>query len=150
MSRVSIICAAVLAMLIVGVTAGEELPNFSGRWTLAGAGSHPEQPLIVRQTATSLSVENWASSGPSREVYVWSTNSRDQGSATPLVSWRGTTLVVVFPPAKWPAFPGAVTVRTESWSLDRTGKLVVEIDYTRSPQRPPIVHRFVYTRSESP
>ena len=100
MSMTSAIWGALLTALVV--TPPQELPNFAGRWTLAGDGSHPEQSLIVSQTATSLSVENWSGSGPFRGVYVWPTESQQAGSATPVAKSNGTTFVVVFPPANGP------------------------------------------------
>jgi len=148
MSKNSVACAVILTTLMVSVPLGQAPPNFAGRWILAGASSQPAQPLVVNQSATSLSVENWSSSGPRPGVYAWSTDSGPAASATPAASWNGRTLVVVFPAATSPDFPGAVTVRTESWSLDTTGKLTVAIDLDRE-QGPRIVQRFLYSRSDS-
>jgi hypothetical protein len=53
------ICSSVC--LPLSLTAGvgaQERPNLAGRWIPIGVSSQPEQPLVVTQTTTSLTVEN--------------------------------------------------------------------------------------------
>ena len=149
MSKHSVACAVVLTTLVAGVPHARQPPDFGGRWIPMGGGSQPAQPLVVRQSATSLSVENWSTSGPRSGIYAWSMDSRVADPATPNASWSGNTLVVVFPAAR-PIDPlGVATVRTESWSLDPAGRLTVVITLTREKGAPLLVDRILYSRSDS-
>lgn len=137
----------VLVVGSLGVALAQERPNFAGRWMLAGADSQPAQPLIVHQTETALEVENWSRRGPSSGTYEWHTtpalNAASEGSA----SWNGTTLMVVFPAAPSPERSAMVSTRTESWSLDKTGKLTVVIQLT-AKQGLRWIDRLMYSRSD--
>jgi hypothetical protein len=124
--------------LLISLTAGvvaQERPNFAGRWIPIGVSSQPEQPLVVTQTTTSLTVENTSSSGAASGIHQWTSAPQQSGSGT---SWKGATLVVTFP-----ATPNGV--RTESWSLNRTGNLTVIIE-VRRPNGRRLLDSFVYSR----
>jgi hypothetical protein len=137
----------VLVVGALGVALAQERPNFAGRWILAGADSQPAQPLIVHQTETALEVENWSRRGPSSGTYEWPTTPAPTAIGEASVSWNGTTLVVVVPAARSPARPATVATRTESWSVDNTGKLTVVIELT-SKQGLRLIDRFTYSRSD--
>ena len=131
--------ASVVALL------AQQHPSFSGRWGLAGVEGQPSQPLIIRQTTTSLEVENWSRSGPSSGIYEW--EDAAVSGHTIKATWRGATLVTVVPEVTGDF--GAGATRTESWSLDPTGTLTVEIAISR-PQLPPKIDRFLYRRIDAP
>jgi hypothetical protein len=142
---------AVLALVVstfwVGIALAQDRPNFAGRWVPVGPGSQPEQPVIVSQTPTSLTVQNWSKSGPSSGIYQWGPDPQQLAAARPNASWHGATLVVTFPMSVLPNAPTVSAVRTESWSLDGTGRLTVMIEL-RPNQGPRELDRFVYSRAD--
>ena len=119
-------------------------PNFSGRWIPVGVSSSPEQPLTVQHTAASLVVENSSVTGPASATHLL---SPERQSPMTTALWRGSTLVVSYPMgASTAAASGSgQDVKTESWSIDRTGHLRVTIELRRSGQLPS-VGSFVYSR----
>ena len=143
------VLGVIVATILVVVTGAraQERPNFAGRWTLTGPGSQLAQPLIVSQTATSLTVENWSTSGPSSGSHRWGPDPQPLTTTTPRASWQRTTLVVTFPMSDVPNAPNPSAVRTESWSLDRTGKLTVMIELRRN-EGPRQLDSFVYSRPD--
>lgn len=122
-----VLIGLIVSTILTGAVRAQERPNFAGRWLPAGAGTQPDQPLIVSQTATSVSVENWSTSGPASGTYGWGVDAERATTKTPRVSWEGTTLVVVFPMTTWPGPAGVRAIRTERWWLDTAGKLTVSI-----------------------
>jgi hypothetical protein len=141
------VLALVVSTFCAGTALAQDRPNFAGRWIQAGAGSQPEQPVIVSQTPTSLTVQNWSKSGPSSGIYQWGPDPQQPAATRPSASWNGTTLVVAFPMSVLPNAPTVSASRTESWSLDRTGRLTVMIELRRS-QGPRERDRFVYSRAD--
>jgi hypothetical protein len=141
-----VVLALVVSTFWVGTALAQDRPNFAGRWVPAGPGSQPEQPVIVSQAPTSLTVQNWSKSGPSSGIYQWGPDPQQAAATRPGASWHGTTLVVTFPMS---VLPNATVraVRTESWSLDGTGKLTVMIEL-RPSRGPRELDRFVYSRAE--
>ena len=131
----------VLFVASLGAVLAQQHPSFAGRWILVGVDAHSSQPLIIRQTTTSLEVENWSRRGPSSGIYGW--EDAAVPNQTLKVSWQGPTLVTVVPEASGGKATGAT--RTESWSLDHTGKLTVVI-VVSWPQQPPRIDRFLYGR----
>ena len=139
--------ALVVSTFWAGTTLAQDRPNFAGRWNPAGPGSQPEQPVIVSQTPTSLTVQNWSKSGPSSGTYQLGPDPQQPAATTPGASWNGNTLVVIFPMSASPNAPAGSAVRTESWSLDRTGKLSVMIEL-RPNQGPRELNTFMYSRGD--
>lgn len=143
----SLVLALLVSPFWVGIALAQDRPNFAGRWIPAGPGSQPQQPAIVSQTPTSLTVQNWSKSGPSSGVYQWGPDPQQPAATGPTASWNGATLVVTFPMSALQNAPAVSAVRTESWSLDSTGRLTVVIELRRS-QGPRELDRFVYSRAD--
>jgi hypothetical protein len=141
------VLAVVVSTFWVGTTLAQDRPNFAGRWIPAGPGSQPEQPVIVTQTPTSLTVQNWSKSGPSSGIYQWGVEPQQLAATRPNASWSGTALVITFPMPALPNAPTGSAMQTESWSLDGTGRLTVLIELRRS-QGPRELDRFVYSRAD--
>jgi len=141
--------AAVLALAMstfwVETALAQDRPNFAGRWIAAGSGSQPEQPVIVSQTPTSLTVQNWSKNGPSSGTYQWGPEPQQLAATRPSASWNGTMLVVTLPMWELPNALTVSAVRTESWSLDGTDRLTVMIQL-RPKHGPRQLDRFVYSR----
>ena len=121
----------VVSTILTGAVRAQERPNLAGRWLPVGAGSQPDQPLVVSQTATSISVENWSTRGPTSGTYRWGADAEPATTTRPRVSWEGRTLIVLFPKARWPGAGGVWAVRTERWLLDAVGKLTVNVELDR-------------------
>jgi hypothetical protein len=147
MRQASALLALLVSTLWVGIAVAQDRPNFTGRWIPAGPNSQPAQPVIVSQTPTSLMVQNWSKSGPSSGIYAWGPDPQQPAATRPSASWNGTTLVVTFPMSVLPNAPTVNAMRTQSWSLDRTGRLTVLIELRRS-QGPRELDRFVYSRAD--
>jgi hypothetical protein len=143
--RPSVLGLIVATILVAGARA-QERPNFAGRWIPTGPGSQPAQPLLVSQTATTLTVENWSTSGPSSGIHRWGQHPQ-QLTATMPSGWDGTTLVITFPVSILANAPNPSAVRTESWSLDRTGKLTITIELRRN-EGPRQLDTFLYSRAD--
>jgi hypothetical protein len=140
---------AVLALIIVAglieAARTQDLPNLAGRWIPVGSSSQPPQPLMVSQTEMSITVQNWSKTGPSSGSYQWGLDSQRSAGEEPRAAWNGTTLVVTLP-ILVANVPNPSGVRTESWSLDRTGKLSVTIVLRRG-QGPREVDTVLYSRA---
>jgi hypothetical protein len=137
----------ILATVLIGIARAQERPNLTGRWVPAGSDSQPVQPLVVTQTATSITVKNWSTSGPSSGMYQWNLDPEPATTITPSASWKDDTLVVIFTAGTWTTAPKVNGTRTESWAIDRSGKLSVAV-VVRRDQGAPIVDRFVFTRDD--
>src|SRR2546422_1563817 len=122
MSRPRAHMGLVASVVLVATVLAQERPNLSGRWVAVGANSQPQPPLVVSQSPTSLTVQNWSTVGPSSGTYSWGTNPQ-QPVETSNATWVGMKLV-----ATLPTNGASGAARTESWSLDRVGKLTVLIE----------------------
>src|SRR5580765_2568774 len=91
----TVVLSVIVGTFFVASVRTQDRPTFAGRWTPAGPGSQPAQPLLVGQTETSLTVENWSRSGPSSGIHRW--GSDPQLATLPTASWHGAELVVTFP-----------------------------------------------------
>jgi hypothetical protein len=147
MHRKPAVLALVVSTFCAGTALAQDRPNLAGRWIPAGAGSQPEQPVIVSQTPTSLTVQNWSKIGPSSGTYQLGPEPQQPAATTPGAFWNGYTLVVTFAMSALPNAPAGSAVRTESWSLDRTGKLTVLIE-VRPNQGSRELNRFIYSRAD--
>ncbi len=133
--RTLAIVLAILSTVFIGAARAQQRPDFAGRWIPAGSGSQPPQPLVVTQTATSITVQNWSTKGPTSGTYQWNPEPEPASATTPRASWQGESLVVT------------IGARTESWRIDRTGKLRVAIAVRRDG-RPLSVDGVMYSRDE--
>lgn len=129
--------AAVAIALSVTTVLAQERPSLAGRWVLAGAGSEPSDPLVVVQSDDAIGVENWSRRGPASGVRAW---AGARSPESPRVSWRGRVLIVEHPAGDRPAGPA----RTETWSIDRTGKLTVIIEDGRTGKTGRSIESYVY------
>ena len=139
--------ALIISTVLIGAPRAQERPSLGGRWIPAGSDSQPVQALTVTQTATSVTVKNWSTIGPSSGTYQWNSDPQPATTTTPRASWKDTMLVVIFPPGTWTSAPKVNGTRTESWRIDRSGKLSVVIEVRRD-KGAPIVERFVYSRGD--
>jgi hypothetical protein len=129
-------------------------PNFTGQWVLSTPvkGSAPEQ--IVTQDEKTLTTEK-AAAGPSHKmIYQLDGVERRQaipGHASDITMlarafWEGNHIVIVVRTAY---SNGAKTDSTETWSIDKQGRLVIDFKELENG-RPGEANTLIYTKKKNP
>jgi hypothetical protein len=129
---------------------GQEKPSLAGRWVQISSGESSGNEQVIEQDAASLSVRHGSEGGEHRFVYkLDGSESRNvtpsHGSeivSTSRASWKNGQLTIT-QAATYP--DGRRLDQTQVWSLDESGRLVIEV--TSAMQgRPQTKARLVYAR----
>lgn len=156
LARTGIIAAAVLAVASVAFA---QTPDFSGTWTPEAPAAAPGGggmrggmmgPMVVKQTATELTIERTRGEMKMTETYkldgTESVNKMTMGrgenasqiETKSTAKWDGAKLVIS---TQRPGQGGAMMTGTQTWSLDG-GNLTIE-----RPGRDGAVNKTVYKKT---
>lgn len=132
-ARLWVLATAVTCLIAAPVA--QQRPDFSGRWVQESPADGAGQEQIIKHDAATLSTEHGSEGSGHRIVYkLDGTTSRNaltsHGSeivTTSTASWKGDRLTI----ASTTTYPdGRKRLATEVWSLEATGKLVIEFKET--------------------
>ena len=138
-----IVCSAAVAI------AAQTKPNFSGTWVVVTPADGAGQEEEVRHTATTLSTGHASEGGGHSATY-----KLDGSESRNSITSHGQEIVTLSK-ALWDGDKVVITNATtypdgrkleskETWSLDSTGRLVIEMSMTMTgmpPQSMTVVHR---------
>ena len=147
MNRGVLLAAVIAFASAVGLA--QSKPNFSGTWIVVTPAEGAGQEQEVRHTATTLSKGHASEGGGHNATYkLDGTDSRNEitSHGEPIVTiskalWDGDKVVIT----SATTYPdGRKTETKETWSLDSTGRLVIEMSMTMTgmpAQSMTVVHR---------
>jgi hypothetical protein len=134
----------------VAVTSAQEKPNFAGRWVVVSPAAEAGQEQTVTHTAATLATGHASEGHGHRAVYrLDGTENRNvvtsHGEDIVTLSkaaWSGNQLTITSDTT----YPdGRTWHTTQAWSLDESGRLI--IDFSESGLTPaPATSRRVFTR----
>ncbi len=137
MAKWVLIMSAAVLVMTAGIGA-QPKPNFSGRWVLAtpvkGSTKEPQEQ-IVRQDEKTLTTEHVAA-GPSHKM-IYQLDGVERRQAIPSHNsditmltrafWEGDHIVIA---VRTSYSNGMKTQSTETWSIDKQGRLVIDFKET--------------------
>ena len=144
----SLVAAGIV--LSVAMASTQQKPNFSGRWIAVSPAEAAGQEQVVEHDATSLAVGHASTGGGHRAVYkLDGTESRnvltthgDDIVTTARAAWKENQLTIT----SSTTYPdGRRLEKTQVWSLDGEGRLVIDMTDTMQGQ-PPAKFKLVYTK----
>ena len=142
-------CAVIAAAGHI-TAAADQKRDFSGRWIVTGpadSGSDPVRPLIVRQDANALTVEDWRT-GRGAVVYTLFATQADAEANSRLGAkawWSGDRIVAS---STLRARNGRSIEHTKTWTLDAYGMLHIEIVERRGPRAARSVEHYLFRRDD--
>jgi len=145
----------VMSAAVLVMTAGlgaQPKPNFSGRWVLATPVKGSAQEQIVTQDEKTLTTEH-AAAGPSHKI-IYQLDGVERRQAIPShnsditmltrASWQGDRIVIA---VRTSYSNGMKTQSTETWSIDKQGRLVIDFKET-SNSGPGETRSIIYTKKK--
>jgi hypothetical protein len=130
----------------IGAPFAQQKPDFSGHWVMVSPSEGAGQEQVVTQDATTLTVAPAA--GGQGQVLVYKLDGTESRTVLPQsvmiskAAWTGNQLTIT----STSAAPGGQTLdQTLVWSLDGEGRLVIEVQLTRTGM-PPTKTTMVYRK----
>ena len=122
---------AIVSLLLVGPGLAQEKPNFSGTWTPV-EGVNPPVDLVVTQTPTLLTAKAGDAPEHAAEYRLDGQEIRQgEGNVRTRTQWDGSRLLVTH---AFLANDTVINTQKQVWSLDATGRLVIETIRERDGQ----------------
>ena len=137
-------------VLWVAAASAQQRPNFSGRWVAVSPAEAAGQEQVIEHDATSLAVSHASTGAGHRAVYkldgtesrnVLTTHGEDIVTMA-RAAWKDNQLTIT----SSTSYPdGRRLEKTQAWSLDGDGRLVIDMTDTMQGQ-PPARVKLVYTK----
>jgi hypothetical protein len=146
----ALVCIVAVALAAAVTVSAQGKPDFSGKWTLVSPADSAGQVLVVKQDARTLSSVH-PSEGDDHNI-VFNLDGSERRNAlsshgAEIVAmakavWNGNDLVIT-EAVTYPAGNRADT--KQIWSLDATGRLLIDHTYT-SAGKAPVNVKLIYKK----